>query len=29
MQIVQAKGLKVALAWRDNRYGEVLGGVQS
>jgi enoyl-CoA hydratase len=29
MQIVQAKGLKAALAWRDNRYGEVLGGVQS
>jgi enoyl-CoA hydratase len=29
MQIVQTKGLKAALAWRDNRYGEVLGGVQS
>jgi enoyl-CoA hydratase len=29
MQIVQDKGLKSALAWRDNRYGEVLGGVQS
>jgi enoyl-CoA hydratase len=29
MQIVHAKGLKAALAWRDNRYGEVLGGVQS
>jgi enoyl-CoA hydratase len=29
MQIVQDKGLKAALAWRDNRYGEVLGGVQS
>jgi enoyl-CoA hydratase len=29
MQIVQEKGLKSALAWRDNRYGEVLGGVQS
>jgi enoyl-CoA hydratase/carnithine racemase len=29
MQIVQQSGLKAALAWRDNRYGEVLGGVQS
>jgi enoyl-CoA hydratase len=29
MQIVQTSGLKAALAWRDNRYGEVLGGVQS
>ena len=25
----QTSGLKAALAWRDNRYGEVLGGVQS
>src|SRR3954451_15233806 len=29
MQIVQSSGLKAALAWRDNRYGEVLGGVKS
>src|SRR3954452_216046 len=29
MQIVQQSGLKAALAWRDNRYGEVLGSVQS
>jgi enoyl-CoA hydratase len=27
MDIVRAQGLKAALAWRDNRYGEVLGGV--
>jgi enoyl-CoA hydratase len=29
MQIVQSSGLKAALAWRDNRYGEVLGGMKS
>ena len=29
MNIVQTSGLKAALAWRDNRYGEVLGGVKS
>jgi enoyl-CoA hydratase len=28
MDIVRAQGLKAALAWRDNRYGEVLGGVR-
>jgi enoyl-CoA hydratase len=27
MSIVQSQGLKAALAWRDSRYGEVLGGV--
>jgi enoyl-CoA hydratase len=27
MEIVRSQGLKAALAWRDNRYGEVLGGV--
>ncbi len=27
MEIVKSQGLKAALAWRDNRYGEVLGGV--
>jgi enoyl-CoA hydratase len=27
MEIVRTQGLKAALAWRDNRYGEVLGGV--
>ena len=26
MEIVRTQGLKAALAWRDNRYGEVLGG---
>ncbi len=26
MEIVRSQGLKAALAWRDNRYGEVLGG---
>jgi enoyl-CoA hydratase len=26
MEIVKSQGLKAALAWRDNRYGEVLGG---
>jgi enoyl-CoA hydratase len=26
MEIVRNQGLKAALAWRDNRYGEVLGG---
>ena len=28
MEIVRAQGLKAALAWRDSRYGEVLGGVK-
>jgi hypothetical protein len=28
MDIVRSQGLKAALAWRDNRYGEVLGGVK-
>jgi enoyl-CoA hydratase len=28
MDIVREQGLKAALAWRDNRYGEVLGGVR-
>ena len=27
MDIVKSQGLKAALAWRDARYGEVLGGV--
>jgi enoyl-CoA hydratase len=27
MEIVRSSGLKAALAWRDSRYGEVLGGV--
>jgi len=27
MDIVRSSGLKAALAWRDGRYGEVLGGV--
>jgi len=27
MDIVRSSGLKAALAWRDSRYGEVLGGV--
>src|SRR3954452_7033558 len=27
MEIVRTQGLKAALAWRDSRYGEVLGGV--
>ena len=26
MEIVRSQGLKAALAWRDSRYGEVLGG---
>ncbi len=29
MEIVKSQGLKAALAWRDNRYGEVLGGVKA
>jgi enoyl-CoA hydratase/carnithine racemase len=29
MEIVKARGLKAALAWRDSRYGEVLGGVKA
>jgi enoyl-CoA hydratase len=29
MEIVKSQGLKAALAWRDNRYGEVLGGATS
>jgi enoyl-CoA hydratase/carnithine racemase len=29
MDIVKSRGLKAALAWRDSRYGEVLGGVKS
>ncbi len=29
MEIVKSQGLKAALAWRDNRYGEVLGGVNA
>ncbi len=29
MEIVRSQGLKAALAWRDNRYGEVLGGATS
>lgn len=29
MEIVRSQGLKAALAWRDNRYGEVLGGAAS
>ncbi|HEY3764119.1 MAG TPA: enoyl-CoA hydratase/isomerase family protein [Gaiellales bacterium] len=29
MDIVKSQGLKAALAWRDSRYGEVLGGVKA
>ena len=29
MEIVKSQGLKAALAWRDSRYGEVLGGVKA
>ena len=29
MEIVKNQGLKAALAWRDSRYGEVLGGATS
>jgi enoyl-CoA hydratase len=29
MEIVKSSGLKAALAWRDSRYGEVLGGVKA
>jgi enoyl-CoA hydratase/carnithine racemase len=29
MEITKSQGLKAALAWRDNRYGEVLGGAPS
>jgi enoyl-CoA hydratase len=29
MEIVKNQGLKAALAWRDSRYGEVLGGAKS
>jgi enoyl-CoA hydratase len=29
MDIVKSQGLKAALAWRDTRYGEVLGGVKA
>jgi enoyl-CoA hydratase len=29
MEIVKNQGLKAALAWRDGRYGEVLGGATS
>jgi enoyl-CoA hydratase len=29
MEITKSQGLKAALAWRDNRYGEVLGGAAS
>ena len=29
MEIVKSQGLKAALAWRDNRYGEVLGGARA
>jgi enoyl-CoA hydratase len=29
MEIVKSKGLKAALAWRDSRYGEVLGGARA
>jgi enoyl-CoA hydratase len=29
MDIVKSRGLKAALAWRDSRYGEVLGGVKA
>ncbi|MGN6378637.1 MAG: enoyl-CoA hydratase/isomerase family protein [Gaiellales bacterium] len=29
MEIVKNNGLKAALAWRDSRYGEVLGGATS
>ena len=29
MEIVKSQGLKAALAWRDSRYGEVLGGATS
>ena len=29
MEIVRSQGLKAALAWRDNRYGEVLGGASA
>ena len=28
MEIVKNQGLKAALAWRDSRYGEVLGGAK-
>ena len=29
MDIVKSQGLRAALAWRDSRYGEVLGGVKA
>jgi enoyl-CoA hydratase len=29
MEIVRSQGLKAALAWRDSRYGEVLGGASA
>src|SRR6476659_2242445 len=29
MSIVQSQGLKAALAWRDARYGEILGGAKA
>jgi enoyl-CoA hydratase/carnithine racemase len=29
MDIVKSQGLKAALAWRDSRYGEVLGGAKA
>jgi enoyl-CoA hydratase len=29
MDIVKSSGLKAALAWRDSRYGEVLGGAEA
>jgi enoyl-CoA hydratase len=29
MEIVKSQGLKAALAWRDSRYGEVLGGAKA
>jgi enoyl-CoA hydratase len=29
MEIVKSQGLRAALAWRDSRYGEVLGGVKA
>jgi enoyl-CoA hydratase len=29
MEIVKNQGLKAALAWRDTRYGEVMGGAKS
>jgi hypothetical protein len=29
MEIVKSQGLRAALAWRDSRYGEVLGGAKA